>query len=232
MAVARSPAGVRRPAAQGRVGAARPGRHWDPSSSTCPSAAPRRRGEPCPCPLIRCGGGADRPAHPLRPLRRHRQPRGAGPPRRRPAASTCSRSPTTTRTEGWQEAADGRRAGRGRARARDRDQLPGTRAAACTCSPTCPTRRTPAGRRARPGARRPSASAARDRHAAARASGIDIEVDDVRRVAGRPPLGRPHVADALVAKGVVARPRRGVRPVPRAPGARRTSTATPPTCRP
>ena len=35
--------------------------------------------------------------------------------------------------------------------------------------------------------------------------GIDIEADDVRRIAGdAAALGRPHVADALVAKGVVA----------------------------
>jgi predicted metal-dependent phosphoesterase TrpH len=35
--------------------------------------------------------------------------------------------------------------------------------------------------------------------------GIDIECDDVRRVAGdAAAMGRPHVADALVAKGVVA----------------------------
>jgi predicted metal-dependent phosphoesterase TrpH len=39
-----------------------------------------------------------------------------------------------------------------------------------------------------------------------RGLGIDIEEDDVRRVAGEAvALGRPHVADALVAKGVVSR---------------------------
>jgi 3',5'-nucleoside bisphosphate phosphatase len=38
-----------------------------------------------------------------------------------------------------------------------------------------------------------------------RSLGIDIEVDDVRAVAGETAaMGRPHVADALVAKGVVA----------------------------
>jgi predicted metal-dependent phosphoesterase TrpH len=38
-----------------------------------------------------------------------------------------------------------------------------------------------------------------------RALGIDIDVHDVRRVAGETAaMGRPHVADALVAKGVVA----------------------------
>ena len=38
-----------------------------------------------------------------------------------------------------------------------------------------------------------------------RSLGIDIDVDDVRRVAGETAaMGRPHVADALVRKGVVA----------------------------
>jgi hypothetical protein len=38
-----------------------------------------------------------------------------------------------------------------------------------------------------------------------RSAGVDITVDDVRRqAAGSPAIGRPHVADVLVAKGVVA----------------------------
>jgi 3',5'-nucleoside bisphosphate phosphatase len=38
-----------------------------------------------------------------------------------------------------------------------------------------------------------------------RAEGVDITADDVRRqAAGSPAVGRPHVADVLVAKGVVA----------------------------
>ena len=49
-----------------------------------------------------------------------------------------------------------------------------------------------------------------------RSCGIDVDADDVRRVAGEAAaLGRPHVADALVERGVVARPRRGLRALPR-----------------
>ena len=65
-----------------------------------------------------------------------------------------------------------------------------------------------------------------------RALGIDIDVHDVRRVAGETAaMGRPHVADALVELGVV-RPtatRRSTRYL--GPQGRPTCTATPPTSR-
>ena len=64
-----------------------------------------------------------------------------------------------------------------------------------------------------------------------RAAGVELTEDDVRRVAaGTPATGRPHVADALVARGVVAdRPRRSSGTSTRA--GRRTRAATPPTSR-
>ena len=54
-----------------------------------------------------------------------------------------------------------------------------------------------------------------------RGLGIDIDVHDVRRVAGETAaMGRPHVADALVALGVVADRNEAFDALPRAAGAR------------
>ena len=106
--------------------------------------------------------------------------------------------------QGWAEATEA-------AESLGLDLVPGSRSApasstrACTCSRTCPTRRTRTwslaldrvleGRNARVPAIL----------ANLRAAGIELTEDDVRRVPPHsPPTGRPHVADALVARGVVA----------------------------
>ena len=82
---------------------------------------------------------------------------------------------------------------------------PATRAAACTCSPTSPTRPT---RRWPTSSHRSSTAASRGcRRCWSGCAGIGIEITaDVRRAAahGTAATGRPHVADALVALGVVA----------------------------
>ena len=53
--------------------------------------------------------------------------------------------------------------------------------------------------------------------------GIDIDIRDVRRVAGdAAAMGRPHVADALVEQGVVANRDEAFDPLSRPPGVRRT----------
>ena len=98
-------------------------------------------------------------------------------------------------------------------------------AAACTCWRTAPTRRDPGlGRGDGAGPRRPD-----------RAGSAGV-LDQARRAracrsprrrcwprsGSSPSVGRPHIADALVAAGHVARPHRGLRPVPgrRRPGSR------------
>ena len=100
---------------------------------------------------------------------------------------------------------------RGGARRRDRAgdrasrSAPASSTRACTCWPTCPTpttrpwssRSTGCSRAATPGCRRSWPACA--------SVGVELTEDDVRRVAaGTPATGRPHVADALVARGVVA----------------------------
>ena len=134
--------------------------------------------------------------------------------------------------EGWQEAADAAVAGRASRWCAASRSAPVTTGAACTCSPTCPTRRT---RRWPPSCSASSTAATSrlpgDAGAAARARHRHRRGRRTRRVAGgRRAIGRPHVADALVGAGR-GRPTatRRSRPLPRPAAARRTCTATPPT---
>ena len=107
--------------------------------------------------------------------------------------------------DGWAEAAaaaDGASASRW---CRAWRSAPATAVAACTCSPTCPTRPT---RRWPPSSTRVLAgreSRVPDMLARLRGLGIEISADDVRAAAhGAAATGRPHIADALVTLGVVA----------------------------
>ena len=108
--------------------------------------------------------------------------------------------------QGWAEATEAADDARPRPGDRDRDQHP--LRAHGRAPAGLPARR----RRTRPwsspcdrvldGPQRPGAG---DPGQRLRAAGVELTEDDVRRVAaGTPATGRPHVADALVARGVVA----------------------------
>ena len=114
------------------------------------------------------GHRAHRPPHPLagQSTARRRRPSWCAPARR--PGWTSSRSPTTTRpTAGPRPSGPPREFGIGWCGAWR--SAPCSTAAPCTCSPTCPTRRTRRWPPSSPDPRRPQLPAARDAGAAARA---------------------------------------------------------------
>ena len=136
------------------------------------------------------------------------------------------------------DTADGLGGGRARPRARSASSwsaawrsAPGTTAAACTCSRTCPTRRT---RRSSPScsrildgrdARLPAMlrAAARARHR--RSTSDDVRRRGRRRGRDRPPARRRRAGRARAWSATATE---AFAPVPQPGPARRTSTATPP----
>ena len=149
--------------------------------------------------------GAHRPPHPLVGQRRDGRSAHAGPQGRPRRGSTSWRSPTTTPPRGGPRPTRGGRRGRHHPGPRAWRSAPGSARPASTCSATSPTRRT---RRSPPPSTRSSTAATPACRRSAPSSGdlgFDITSQDVRRRAvDAAATGRPHVADVMIAAGVVA----------------------------
>ena len=199
-------------------------RTWPRRRSGCGSLAPccRARAEPGPrcrpatrhlgLVRVRCVGrdrswtDADRPAHPLGGLRRHRHARPSWWPTPRAAGLAVVALTDHDTFDGLAEARAGGGAARDRGGARDGAVLLAAAGRACTCSRTAPTPTIAAlaeemelVRGGRTGRLRPVLAKLAE-------LGVPVTEEEVlvhRRV-DSPSVGRPHIADAMVAAGHVA----------------------------
>ena len=125
--------------------------------------------------------GAHRPPHPLAGQRRDAEPGRAGAGRGGGRARRA-RDHRPRHRRGLGRGGRGRRGRRDHAGARDGDQHPAPRAAACTCWPTCPTRRTRRWPTSWPGSS--TAATPGSRPCSSGCAGSASTIDDRRRTPG------------------------------------------------